>query len=232
MAKTCRKCSMPLATEQIVHLWDGHDYCRKCVENACPGMADFALAHPVLESVEPISMRTGIQNLALLIAAVTAPFAMFCLVGYSDTGDGGTNIGGLAIAMGLPFGVGIVLFLIYLLSLFDRAAARRHTRVSGGIIEAFSKSETLPTRFQWKDCRIRFHDRGVLFHIPSPAECPYIYIRRRSFEWSLSPSHLTFKLSTETGRIWKGLLSLQPDGNANKWRSGRPVKQKHRKPAP
>ena len=49
----CKKCSQPLTPQTSVRLWDGGDYCRRCVEEACPNLVDYALAHDVLEESMP-----------------------------------------------------------------------------------------------------------------------------------------------------------------------------------
>ncbi len=65
----CSKCSQPLTPETTVHLWDGKDYCRGCVEAACPGMAEYARTHVFLEETMPydgrrteLSMRELLSN--------------------------------------------------------------------------------------------------------------------------------------------------------------------------
>lgn len=70
----CRNCSQPLTPETRVHLWDGKDYCRDCVEAACPGMADYARAHAFLEETMPYdaerterSMRKTKRSFAVLV---------------------------------------------------------------------------------------------------------------------------------------------------------------------
>lgn len=71
----CSKCSQSLTPETSVHLWDGKDYCRDCVEAACPGMADYTAAHATLEETTPRRIVARLQrraaNRVLLLAFPT-----------------------------------------------------------------------------------------------------------------------------------------------------------------
>ena len=213
MSKACRKCSASLTTEQVVHLWDGHDYCRECVEAACPGMAEYATANPLLVAIEPTSRMDGIRNLTILIALTITPFLVFFLLAYFSMEREVMTLGGIATAVGFPCGIGLLLFLFMLIGVFDHAAAPRHSRVNEGKIIVSHRLSAEPASFDWNDCRIRFYEQGMLPpSICSPRNCPFIYIRRRSVEWSFSPPRSAFKLPTEMGRWWEGLLALQPDG--------------------
>lgn len=79
----CSKCSQPLTPETTVHLWDGKDYCRGCVEAACPGMAEYARTHVFLEETMPydgrrteLSMRKTKRTFAVVVLVVLIVLAI------------------------------------------------------------------------------------------------------------------------------------------------------------
>jgi hypothetical protein len=81
MPETCRKCSASLTAARRIHLWDGHDYCRECVEAACSGMAAYAGKRPVLVATEPVSKSDYLRNLSYTTCMATLPFVPIFVAG-------------------------------------------------------------------------------------------------------------------------------------------------------
>lgn len=81
----CRKCSRALTPENSVPLWDGHRYCRDCVEATCPGLAGYALQHDKLEETGPFRPWAAIWGVVRLFAILwLALIAVLVLAGYRD----------------------------------------------------------------------------------------------------------------------------------------------------
>jgi len=80
-ASACAHCDAPLTSETTVHLWDGRDYCRACVEDACEGMADYAADHPRLEETLPFLLRRFIRVAfsTILLNALLASLIVYYL---------------------------------------------------------------------------------------------------------------------------------------------------------
>ena len=81
----CPNCLELLDSLEGVKLWDGRCYCRNCVESACDGLSEFALAHPTLAETAPFSLRRAVWSgfcattaIALLLLG---GFTIVCLIG-------------------------------------------------------------------------------------------------------------------------------------------------------
>lgn len=81
----CKKCSVQLTPNTTIRLWDGNRYCRACVDDACPGLAEYAETHETLKEVMPHSAwRIGANYTFLSVAgmipfgAVLWSFAVWC----------------------------------------------------------------------------------------------------------------------------------------------------------
>jgi hypothetical protein len=91
----CKKCSQPLAAGASVHLWDGGDYCRPCVDKACPNLADYAIAHNVLEETIPYDRKAASRQLLRVYVVI---WAVFCTLGAVA----GLVMGDITTAIVLP----------------------------------------------------------------------------------------------------------------------------------
>jgi hypothetical protein len=78
----CARCGATLMPETAVHLWDGRDYCRPCVEAACPGMADYAEQHEELAEEAPFVSRLWmwLMDRGALVLMGLAAFGVFVFV--------------------------------------------------------------------------------------------------------------------------------------------------------
>src|ERR1700678_3654828 len=76
-ADQCRTCRSD--SDDVVHLWDGHSYCRDCVDAVCPELFDYARAHPALEESAPFSRadiwRTALRTEALVFLFFASVFS-------------------------------------------------------------------------------------------------------------------------------------------------------------
>ncbi len=70
----CRKCCRDMTPGATVRLWDAKDYCETCVEEACPGLAEYARSHPALEE--------GMPHSAWRIGATIAIVGTVGIVGF------------------------------------------------------------------------------------------------------------------------------------------------------
>ncbi|MFH1731478.1 MAG: hypothetical protein ABIF82_07490 [Planctomycetota bacterium] len=79
-ASHCRYCGRDIEAGESVRLWDGRDYCEKCVEKTLPGLAEHARTHPKLKEGPPPDVL-----LPLFTFAMIGPFslAMFLYLGLS-----------------------------------------------------------------------------------------------------------------------------------------------------
>ena len=90
-AQACAKCGATLTDDTRVHLWDGRDYCRDCVEAACPGMAQYAAEHDALEEVVPTDtgkwaiLETRVPQ--VLVAAFLGLICFGALDAFWSSGD-------------------------------------------------------------------------------------------------------------------------------------------------
>ena len=120
----CSRCSRTMSADSAVHLWDARDYCRDCVEAACPGLANYARTHSVLE--ERVAAHSAVvaggptrktlwAALALMSLAMIAAWAAAALGEFDFTGTAGV------LAYVAFFFVPIVLALGLSLASFDRA---------------------------------------------------------------------------------------------------------------
>ena len=62
----CSKCCHDMTPGATVRLWDGKDYCENCVEEACPGLAQYARSHETLEEEMPHSAWRIVINHAII----------------------------------------------------------------------------------------------------------------------------------------------------------------------
>ena len=55
LGSVCSKCCRELTPDATVRLWDRKDFCETCVEEACPGLAEYARTREALEEEMPHS---------------------------------------------------------------------------------------------------------------------------------------------------------------------------------
>ncbi len=209
MPETCRECSASLTAARKIHLWDGHDYCRECVEAACSGMAAYAGKHPVLVATEPVSISDYVRNLSYTTCIVTSPFAVIFVAGSLAIPEE-FRFGYLLIGIASSVGLGTLIFVLHLLPLLLDGLTPHRISVHDGAIEV-SQELMLSQSYQWDDATIDFRPRGMV-SLQSPSQCPFITVRRyRGWRRHLSTYYHVVKLEPEIGRIWEGLVSLQPE---------------------
>jgi hypothetical protein len=66
----CPKCGRII--HSAVRLWDGRDYCRDCVDHACPGLGDFAAQHPILSQRSQLPFWKTAGKVMLMLHALGA----------------------------------------------------------------------------------------------------------------------------------------------------------------
>lgn len=76
-SNVCKKCSVLLTPDTTIRLWDANRYCRACVDDACPGLAEYAETHETLKEVMPHSAWRIGANLWFVCVAGMIPFGVF-----------------------------------------------------------------------------------------------------------------------------------------------------------
>ena len=100
----CSSCGRQFASEDMVRLWDGHDYCTKCVDADRPGLVDYARGHPILEDRIPPGWRSGLPVAFLSTAIAVAAFMSLAILAAEDLATGIVTalcLAALAILVGL-----------------------------------------------------------------------------------------------------------------------------------
>ena len=144
---TCGKCGRPLKSSQAIRLWDGKDYCRPCVDDACPKLAEYARSHETLEDTIPYDARGVLIGCVIIYGLVVGIFALFAAsIGAVPVGDaiaGALCLTSLAALIQVPL-------------IFWTAKRRRPTvRVQDGVI-AVSRSR-FPLK-SWRDYPFPLYD--------------------------------------------------------------------------
>ena len=83
----CKKCSCRLTPQTTVRLWDGGDYCRRCVEEACPRLVDYALAHDVLEESMTYDRSAALRRSVRMCVVMAAIFGAVMALPWLAAGD-------------------------------------------------------------------------------------------------------------------------------------------------
>ncbi len=174
-------------------------------------MAEYATRNPVLVAAEPTSKKDGIRNLARLCAIISSVFAAVFLLGYL-MGEEPITFGGIFVALGLAYGINLIVFLLFLWATLTVGMIPRRVHVQDGVIEIVTTVSS-SRQLEWDDSDVRFFERGMADRLTCPRDYPYITVVCRGFVKRLvSPHRIAVKMTPEMGKIWKGLLSLQPEG--------------------
>jgi len=96
-AGLCGHCGGPLEPSSTIPLWDGRDYCRRCVEGLCPELGSYAAEHPELAERMPHSAWRVAWQYLLLVELVALPLfgGVFFAAGMSEAGGMKGIVGGL-----------------------------------------------------------------------------------------------------------------------------------------
>lgn len=74
----CRRCGVWLDRENALPLFDGYSYCRDCVTNVSPQLADWAASHSVLEDLKPFRFGRALWS----ATCMTTLLAVIITLGY------------------------------------------------------------------------------------------------------------------------------------------------------
>lgn len=102
----CRVCDTPLRHIQSVELWDGHRYCRPCVEQHAPCLIQFTNSDLLSEDM-PFSIPAIASRMFLFVLTSTTGFAgaiglLFVIAGHWQEALGGFVVfllGGLSVTL-------------------------------------------------------------------------------------------------------------------------------------
>jgi len=73
---------MELTASTEVTLWDGRSYCRKCVDGALPGLADYAIDHPILIDTTAFSLPRIVQASLLVMLLLFVSTLIILSIGF------------------------------------------------------------------------------------------------------------------------------------------------------
>lgn len=103
--RVCAKCSRDLGQIQVVHLWDGKDYCRACVTNASPKLAIVAERSLILSESIAINPRDAVRDECLswcFMGLVFVGFLSLCAWRGGGAVSDGLVVGVLVTFLGFP----------------------------------------------------------------------------------------------------------------------------------
>lgn len=197
----CRHCGAALTAGDLVRLWDGHDYCSRCVEAAHPDLARFAHEHDRLEETMPHSSWHVARNILLFTHLITmatlGTFVLFAGIYHDRILDGLLGVGLLFLlncVIAIPLAIG---------SAYAHSVSRGHVAVQdgrlrfwGGEIDFF---ECPLIDCQWSLGSLRrttfvFGGRVVILSVPRPAPARELTI--------------AVGFSFESRTIWEAFLTL------------------------
>jgi len=208
--RRCPACSERLTAERAVPLWDGRVYCRRCVECACPELADYAASHERLQESMPLKFcEEHNRRLARIMAGSLGVFSIVLCATALPSGE--YPFVGVLIALFMALFVGVpVCVLFYLFSVSLVRNKRPYVCVqSGRLTVRYGESEV---NAALRDCQWWFGKlKGMhLFrehHIYSRAPVLLIRFPRGGF-WGRAPVIVAVGYTPEMRGLWEGFLRL------------------------
>jgi hypothetical protein len=221
----CRYCGRALSGEAPVRLWDGHDYCRPCVDGACPGLAEHAAQSDLLEETLPHSPLVVAGKLfALGGGAGMAFFGTFLvLAGWQDSG----LVGGL---QGLLLAALLVLPMIGLcagVSALRFAHRRPSVSVTNGHLEVRT-GDVWSARYPLSECQWFFGDskRMNLLEKVMPPGGPAMLIVLPREQGGMYDKLAAVGFSEASRRRWAAFLTLARLTRRTAWEKRLPLWRK------
>ena len=107
-ALQCAACSQPLGEDEAIHLWDGMDYCPRCVSQASPRLLQWAkqnsVFHEALVVPQRAELRAMLVNSVLTIVVLVG--AAILIFPPKDRLPGAAVLGAIALLVSVIFGIG------------------------------------------------------------------------------------------------------------------------------
>lgn len=208
MTLTCHKCKASLLSSDAVHLWDGKDYCRNCVEAAGLGSADCAThTKSLIVFDDAFSHRTAAIKLAVYAAICAVPFLFAFTVASIDLFSEGKLTFAEAIVFPPLLAVGSI-SLVFLLFFGVNAVvgpSRRQLVLSEGLVTYTRGDETCMSG-QWEDFYFRIFAWNGELRLPWRTPILFVEYRKEGF---LARRRATLALTPEMHRRWKALIVLE-----------------------
>ncbi len=96
----CSLCTGLLTDSNAVRLWDGRDYCERCLEARLPGLADYARSHSRLEETSADEPGRVAMRLLAMEAGIFAIFFLVFLAGGASPAEAALVVGLLCFVQG------------------------------------------------------------------------------------------------------------------------------------
>ncbi len=196
-AECCRKCGSAVTAESAVRLWDDETYCRVCVDHACPGMSEYAAAHPRLFEQTPFHLGRFVVAAILWMLLVGLIFVTVVL----SLGDEplSANLVTELLHSVLVAGAIVTPFRLFLKAVehvtIYVSAENGRLRPRGGPIGEYAWYHLERPAACWKKAIDLFESQTpCVWLLPTCSK-----FTRRSYHCAYSP---------ETERIWLGFLTL------------------------
>lgn len=213
----CRKCSQPLTPQTTVRLWDGGNYCRQCVEEACPNLVDYALAHDVLEESMMYNRSAALRRSLRMYAVIAAIFGAVMALPWLAAGDLCMIGGAFAFALLLATVAAAIQVPGFL---WMNKWALPKVSVRDGNVTVFRPNQrrSVPWTFPLSKCswyvgKIR-HDSFLRLTDAPNAPAIILVHSLRWRGWELFRYRHACGFSDEMRELWKGFLRLAaiPEG--------------------
>ncbi|MHC4248086.1 MAG: hypothetical protein ACYS9X_03065 [Planctomycetota bacterium] len=203
----CHTCNSGLEPDGTVRLWDGQDYCRSCVEAACPGLSDYAASHEALEDKEEWAPAANIWW-CFKLWVVVGLFAGLAIAAFgvltSETGNVEPGLLLLFAAIWL-----FILALDVVGELWLGRGLRETICVHSGQVTVTAPHRRKPSEYSLAQCRWLI-GRGVSRGTGPPPKGPRLVLQFSDRILGLIPTkrYSTFGSTPETLSIWRGFLTL------------------------
>lgn len=203
----CHACDATLEPENTVRLWDGRDYCRSCVEAACPGLSDYAASHETLEETEEWTPAANIWwnfKISVVVLLLGGIFVTALVVSEPEIG---ITISGALIFFSIVWLLGEFLFIVG--ELWLGKGLRETIRVHGGQVTITAPHRRKPLEYSLARCRWHVgkgFSKGLGVAPSGPRlvlKFPTGFLGLRAFG-----HYSTFGSTPEMLGIWRGFLAL------------------------
>lgn len=206
----CRICSRDVVADFSVRLWDGHWYCRDCMQAVSPTLYDYAIAHEQLEESAPFHNSAVWRNVLRLEAwIVFSVMSFFAVFGFYQSGLMGVIVGILITLFVTAVQAAIQLPMFVWLTKFKMPT----TIVANGQIHVYRGAckkrlqYTAPLQhFQWRIGHSRQDTELRNTFVPKQ---PVVLLLLPRSRWTiLGKERIACGWTQEMQLIWRAFLSL------------------------
>jgi len=203
----CHACDATLGPESAVSLWDGRDYCRSCVEAACPGLAKYAASHKTLQETEEWTPAADIWwNFKVWVVVLLLGGALVAAITVSDP-EIDASVPGALVVFACICVLGEIMFILCWLWL--GRGLRETASVKGGHLTITAPHWRKPLKSSLTECRWSI-GKAPIGGLGAPPKGPRLVLQfpDRAL-WLFSVKHRsTFGSTPEMLGVWSGFLTL------------------------